>query len=104
MEKVIRNGNVAVLVSPGYGAGWYSWHDKKELLYHPEIVKLVEEKRHSEITEELCQKLLNTDDYICVLGADSLKIYWIKQGTNFKIREYDGHELVETLNTLSECA
>ena len=26
MEKVIRDGKVAVLYSPGYGAGWsYSW-------------------------------------------------------------------------------
>jgi hypothetical protein len=26
MEKVIRDGKVAVLYSPGYGAGWYSWN------------------------------------------------------------------------------
>lgn len=104
MEKVIRNGKVAVLVSHGYGAGWYSWHGKKELLYHPEIVKLVEENRREEITEELCKKLLNTDDYICVLGADGLSIHWISQGTNFRIDEYAGAESLQTLDGLSECA
>ena len=25
MQKVIRDGKVAVLYSPGYGAGWYTW-------------------------------------------------------------------------------
>ena len=26
MKKVNENDEVAVLVSPGYGAGWYSWN------------------------------------------------------------------------------
>ncbi len=52
MEKVIRNGMVAVLVSPGYGAGWYSWNDHKELLFHPKIVEMVEKRRTEEITQE----------------------------------------------------
>ena len=25
MDKVVRDGLVAVLVSPGHGAGWYTW-------------------------------------------------------------------------------
>ena len=33
MNKVIRDGKVAVLYSPGYGAGWYSWNWN-----HPECV------------------------------------------------------------------
>ena len=101
MEKVIRDGKVAVLVSHGFGAGWYSWHDKEELLYHPEIVKLVEENKREEITEELCKKLLNTDDYICVLGVEGLSIHWIPQGTNFIIDEYNGHEKLKTVDDLT---
>ena len=26
IEKVVRDGKVAVLVSPGYGAGWSTWN------------------------------------------------------------------------------
>ena len=50
MEKVIRNGQVAVLYSAGFGAGWYSWNDKKELLFHPKLVEMVENNKQSEIT------------------------------------------------------
>ena len=97
MEKVIRNGKVAVLYSPNYGAGWYSWHNKKELLFHPEIVKLVEEGRRDEITEELCRRVLGVDDsvYIGVLGADGLRIEWLDEGSAFRITEYDGAESIE---------
>ena len=32
-EKVIRDGKVAVLISPGYGAGWSTWSsDYRDLL------------------------------------------------------------------------
>jgi hypothetical protein len=96
MEKVIRDGNVAVLVSHGYGAGWYSWHGKKELLFHPTLVELVEADKNDEITEDLCKQLVGTDEYICVIGADGLQIHWIPEGTAFQIDEYDGAESLKT--------
>jgi hypothetical protein len=34
-------------------------------------------------------------EYICLLGLDDLKIRWIKEGTFFKIDEYDGSESFE---------
>jgi len=96
MEKVVKNGQVAVLVSPGYGAGWYSWHHIKELLFHPKLVALVEQGRRSEITEDLCQEIIGTTEYICVGGADQLCIQWITEGTPFRIDEYDGAERLVT--------
>ena len=101
MEKVIRNGQVAVLYSPGFGAGWYSWNGKKELLFHPKLVEMVENNKQKEITEELCKELLNTNDYICVLGAEDLQIEWLDEGTVFEINEYDGSESIETLGNLT---
>lgn len=99
MEKVIRNGNVAVLVSPGYGAGWYSWNQNyEELLFAPELVELVESGRASEITKELVNDLLGIDVYTG--GAHSLRIEWLPVGTAFKIDEYDGSESIETLSDL----
>ena len=44
MNKLIRDGQVAVLVSPGYGAGWYTWHHIEELVYDPCVVAWVENK------------------------------------------------------------
>jgi hypothetical protein len=100
MNKVIRDGKIAVLVSHGFGAGWYSWHSKKELLFHPKIVELVEQNKESEITEELCQELLGTDEYICTLGVDGLSIHWLPIGTRFIIDEYDGAESLKILDDI----
>ena len=44
-ERVVRDGRVAVLVSPGFGAGWSTWADRelrKRLLFDPEVVAWVE--------------------------------------------------------------
>ena len=37
MEKVIRDGKVAVLYSPGYGAGWSTWCYNDDLVKNPFI-------------------------------------------------------------------
>jgi hypothetical protein len=43
LKKVIRDGKVAVLYSPGFGAGWYSWNSSvPQCLFSPEIVAMVE--------------------------------------------------------------
>lgn len=45
MLKKIVDDKVSVLVSRGYGAGWYSWNrDFEQCLFHPELVELVELK------------------------------------------------------------
>ena len=43
MEKVIRDGKVAVLLSAGYGAGWGSWNYgiHEVIMFHPKIVQMV---------------------------------------------------------------
>ena len=42
MNKLVRDGLVAIIVSPGHGAGWYSWHGIEELLFDPSIVTWIE--------------------------------------------------------------
>jgi hypothetical protein len=42
MNKLVRDGLIAVIVSPGHGAGWYSWHGIEELLFDPSIVAWIE--------------------------------------------------------------
>ena len=93
MEKVIREGKVAVIYSPGYGAGWYSWNTKyPECLFDPNIVAMVEAGQHDQI-EAYCQTAYGTELYPG--GAEQLKIEWILVGTKFRIDEYDGYESIE---------
>ena len=100
IKKVERNGKIAVLVSPGFGAGWSTFNDDeiaKVLLYHPEIVRLVKENRRDEITEKYCQKLIGTDKHIYTGGAEQLEIKWIDKGTSFEITDYDGFESIHII-------
>jgi hypothetical protein len=99
MEKVIRDGKVAVLVSRGFGAGWYSWNSEhQELLFHPKLVEMVEQKRNKEIDDEWVKENLGIDIYAG--GSDGLTIHWLPIGTAFEIDEYDGSESLRTLADL----
>ena len=98
MNKVIRDGKVAVLVSRGYGAGWSTWTDEIETyLFHPKLVQMVEEERHSEITTEWMEQELGLD-VSYTGGTDGLEIQWVPVGTKFVIDEYDGHESLRTID------
>ena len=53
MEKVIRDWKVAIVISPRFGAWWYTWNTKyAELLFHPKIVEMVEQWKGNEMTQE----------------------------------------------------
>jgi hypothetical protein len=94
MEKVVKDGNIAVLYSPGYGAGWFTWNgDHRACLFHPDIVKLVEEGRNSEITGEFMESLGFNDFYTG--GASDLTIEWVPEGCAFEVTEYDGYESIK---------
>lgn len=99
-EKVIREGKVAVLISPGFGAGWYSWNTgHRELLFHPKLVDMVESGRASGINDEWIKENLGIDIYTG--GASQLQISWLPEGTAFIIDEYDGDESITTLDNLT---
>ena len=90
MNKLIRDGMVAVLVSPGYGAGWYTWNtDFPECLYDPEIVKIVLGEAEGDIGEIVKNKF--GDDFYSG-GFDQLTVVWVPVGSRFRIAEYDGSE------------
>jgi hypothetical protein len=93
MDKVIRDGKVAVLYSPGYGAGWYSWHGEEKLLYDPVIVGMIESKKHHTEIEAYCESIYGDNRYFS--GAEDLRIEWIDIGREFRIDEYDGSEYIE---------
>jgi hypothetical protein len=97
MEKVIRNGQVAVLISGGFGVGWYTWNtEHEEILFHPKLVEMVEAGRQLEITDEWCDKNLGFTFYTG--GNEGLKIEWVNEKTAFKVDEYDGAESLITSN------
>jgi len=93
MEKVERDGKIAVLYSPGFGAGWYTWNgDEEGIVYDSRIVDKVE--KGEPISDEFMQSL-GYDGYWG--GADNLEIKWIPKGIIFEIEEYDGSESIHII-------
>jgi len=92
MNKLIEDGMVAVLYSPGFGAGWYTWnYEYPEILFDPAIVKFVEKEKFDELATYVELKYPD----IFKGGMEDLKVEWIPEGTLFKVKEYDGSESLE---------
>jgi hypothetical protein len=116
LPKVIRNGKVAVLYSPGFGAGWYSWNrNTPACLFDPEIVALVESEKSDVLSTSTIKKIsdLAEEKYsprhsrdttsekgFYAGGADWLSIEWVTQGHGFEISEYDGSESVRIVGEI----
>jgi hypothetical protein len=102
VEKTVKNGMVAVLVSRGYGAGWSTWcydYDREKLMYDPTLVELVEGNASRENLEYYVRTAY-PEQYTG--GLDGIYVEWVPQGTRFRVNEYDGAETVEILD-LENC-
>lgn len=98
MEKVIRDGKVAVLYSPGFGAGWYTWNSgATELVFDSIIVNAIlegDKQKAKERAEEICPV-----GYFG--GIDNLVVGWVPVGEAFEITEYDGSESLKIIGEQS---
>jgi hypothetical protein len=91
MNRVIRNGQVAVVYSPGYGSGWSTWNtDVPAMIFDPGLVDLVLEGNKEKI---LAYVMLRWSD-ANILGVDDLEVEWVPEGVDFIINEYDGAETI----------
>lgn len=111
-RKEIRDGKVAILYSPGHGAGWYTWNqsrgedwDPAWLLVDAQLVHLVEEKEKSDPTTIGYQNWVDLIHDYCernypgayLGGVGELTICWLPVDTKFIINEYDGSESIQTI-------
>ena len=97
MNKLIRGGKVAVLYSPGFGAGWSTWNQElPELVFDPVIVDFVEKEQWDELAVYVGLKYPDIYDG----GMRDLEIAWLDVGAEFRIHEYDGSESVEVKDEL----
>jgi hypothetical protein len=97
MDRVIRDGRVAVIFSPGYGSGWYTSHNIEALIFDPSIVSWIEAEEQDKILNYMTLKYPNV--YLGTL--DDLRIAWIPKGTEFVIDEYDGSESISFKDKVS---
>lgn len=97
MEKIERDGMIAVLVSSGFGAGWSTWNSKhrETLCMDAEIVQAVLDGDNNKAAEIAMQKCVDIYDG----GAEGLYVEWIPKGSVFEIDEYDGAESLHVIGT-----
>lgn len=103
-KPVIKDNQVAILYSPGYGAGWSTWNKeeyRKTLLMHPELVEWTLETNHKKNKlQRIIGRLFGEDQYVCILGADQLKVEWVPSGSQIRINDHDGNESLEFYHSI----
>ena len=88
MNKVVRDGKVAVLVSHGWGAGFHTWGAPIEAIFDPALVDMIV----NEQIQEAIKYVESTYPDAYAGGVEDLTVHWILEGTKFLITEYDGNE------------
>ena len=99
-EKHIVDGKVAILYSPGFGAGWSTWaYDDTEqaMAMDRDLVLAFLDGGVDALVKVTAQKY--PDNYTG--GAEDVEVAWLPEGTRFEIREYDGSETLHTLDNVS---
>lgn len=87
MNKLIKDGEVAVIVSPGFGAGWSTWGER-ESCFDGELAQAILD---GESGSEIAAK--NWPDQYGG-GLHAAVVCWVPLGTVFEIVEYDGAESI----------
>jgi len=93
MDRIIKDGKVAVVYSPGFGSGWYTWarHDDPSMMFDPGLVGLILSGDKERIIVYTTLKWPNE----LKGGVDDLEVGWVSVGAKFRIHEYDGSESIE---------
>ena len=94
MEKIIRDGMVAVAVSGGFGAGWSTWNDIDPM--DARFNQLFLDGKVDEVV-----RICKDENLGYAGGARDVVIVWIPIGTEFIITEYDGSESLETKDSFN---
>lgn len=103
-DKVVRfnhetcQNEVAVLISPSFGAGWYSWHGQEQLLFDAHLVNMVQQGMAKDIDADVLAMVLGIPraeaESIYLDDVGDLEVVWIPLGEDFMVDEYDGSESI----------
>jgi hypothetical protein len=103
-KKLIKDNKVAVLYSPGYGAGWSTWLSVQDdvdyysfrqfVVFDMHLVEAVLRKDFNEV-ERLIYAIA-PEAYLG--GIRDLTVAWLDKNCSFLIEEYDGNESIKILD------
>lgn len=96
VERLYRDGKTAVIISPGFGAGWSTWKgDGAEFMRHDRQLCQFVLEGNLEAVRARCDAVLG-EGAVYYGGLANLKVEWVLTGSPFYIHEYDGSEGVVT--------
>lgn len=91
-----EDGDLVVLYSPGFGAGWSTW-ERPEIAFDKRIVEyFIKNHPSCDDMKDFLDSIGYEDMYMG--GYSRLKTRSIPRNTLFRIREYDGSEFIETFD------
>jgi hypothetical protein len=86
-------GEFAIILSPGYGAGWSTWGAD---VFDPlAVIMLLLGDNDVTHYDAYVTRFYPDRDYRCSLGLSDAEVLWVSPGTQFKIDEYDGAESID---------
>jgi len=94
-KKLVRNGRVAVLYSPGFGAGWSTWADaehREAMCFEAELVQAVLDGDNNKAAAIAKRKYKAYTG-----GSDDLRVEWLPVGAQFEVEEYNGSESIHVI-------
>ena len=93
VEKYIKEGKVAVLYSPGFGAGWSTWNEAfaEFFVFDKGLVELALSGAKGDAVRKYLESL---PDILYLGGWEDISVKYLPVGTVFHINEYDGSEAV----------
>lgn len=93
MNKLIKDGKVAVVIHTGGGFGWSTMYKNhaEYLLFDAAIARAVLDGDHAEVwrlVQEAHPNIYASSSY------EGLEVVWVNEGAKFKVLEYDGYESI----------
>lgn len=94
-NRLYRGKEVAVIISPGFGAGWSSWNpnNQEQLLFDADIAEALLEKNYEKAI------VIAGDKYPKAFldGLEQARVTWVQKGAIIEVKDFDGSErLTET--------
>ena len=115
VERYMKDGKVAVIYSPSFGAGWshanspeWWWSDdrqcptREELLFDATLAKMIDGGCPRGSLVEYAEAKWGED--ISTSGLFDAELAWLDPGTQFVVLEYDGAESIKLASELVNVA
>ena len=90
VEKYYKDGKMAILVSPGFGAGWSTWNQPEIAIDRRIVEKFINEHPSADEMEDFIGSLGYKRPYMG--GYEEIEVMWVPKGERYLVTEYDGHE------------